>query len=74
MIVGVNNMRKDLKIMLMDGKLTALRENAKCRCEAVGSKLNKTIKTDDYDEMVHLCCWVCCDCHIDKWECQLSGE
>ena len=67
-------MKKDLKIMLMADKLTTLRQTAKCRCDAASKKLNKAIKTDDYDGMVHLCCWVCCDCHIDKWESQLGWE
>jgi len=47
-------------------KIEQLRVKATCRCKAISTKVNKVIGTVEYDEQYHACCWVCCDCSIDR--------
>jgi hypothetical protein len=45
-------------------KIEKLRTTARCRCEAINRKVNKLV--DDENEQLYACCWVCCDCSIDR--------
>jgi hypothetical protein len=51
-------------------KLESLRARAACRCEAVSKKLTKAahdyLSAEGWSDY-HACCWVCCDCSIDRF-------
>lgn len=48
---------------ILHARLDDLRMTATCRCDAVSRKLSKGMP-----ESVNLCCWVCCDCDIHRYE------
>ena len=58
---------------VFEQKLESLRVTATCRCRAISAKLNKAISVilswaSPMDEPnYHACCWVCCDCSIDRF-------
>ncbi len=51
---------------LLNVKLDTLRETAKCRCFAVAKKFDKLLKNVEHEPTFQPCCWVCCDCSIDR--------
>lgn len=54
-------------------KITELRRTATCRCRAVAKKVNKVLNiTFPGGGAYHPCCWVCCDCTIDRYDEEMS--
>ena len=66
-------MEREEILTAVDLKLTALREKATCRCDAVNVKVNKVIQRgeDHEPDPFYACCWVCCDCFRDRMDGEL---
>lgn len=49
-------------------RIYELRLTAKCRCDAISRKLTKASLEVNKNADFHPCCWVCCDCELDRFE------